>query len=103
MITAKLLTSEPVPLVVGIAMKQIFLNFSSIRRAMKTIAFAASMDAPPPRQITVSGTKATSFSTPPVTTPRSGSAATSEYTSYSFPARSSLSVTYFTLPLTAMK
>ena len=51
-ITAKEVTSEPVPLVVGTAIKG--NSFPVCLRAIKTVDFAASIDEPPPRATTTS-------------------------------------------------
>ena len=53
-ITANLLTSEPVPLVVGTAMNM-HSRISHVLAAKKTMALAASMGEPPPKAITASG------------------------------------------------
>ena len=53
-ITAKEVTSEPVPLVVGIAIKGI-LGYPSVVIANSRIAFEASIAEPPPTAIKTSG------------------------------------------------
>ena len=91
-ITAKRLTSEPVPLVVGMAMN-LQSRMSRSRAAKNTIALAASMAEPPPKATTASGWNSRICSTPLVTVAMSGSACTSEKILNSPPLRSSRSVT----------
>ncbi|MNE66307.1 hypothetical protein D3C80_1618480 [compost metagenome] len=57
LITEKLVTSEPVPLVVGMATKQGLLRPLSLRQCHSAYitALAASMTEPPPKAITRSG------------------------------------------------
>ena len=90
--TAKRLTSEPVPLVVGTAMKG-HPRISRSLAAKYTMALAASMADPPPKATTASGWKSRIIPTPLVTVPMSGSACTSEKMTYSPPALSRRSVT----------
>ena len=72
MITAKEVTSEPVPLVVGIAIKCISFKFPiSLEKCI--IAFAASIAEPPPSATTASGLYATTSPTPFTTNSIGGS------------------------------
>lgn len=89
--TAKRLTSEPVPLVVGMAVKSTS-RISRCLAAKNRMALAASMAEPPPKATTASGWKSSSRPTPAVTVAMSGSACTSEKTRYSARSRSTMSV-----------
>ena len=90
--TAKRLTSDPVPLVVGMAANSTSRTSRCLAEKSR-MALAASMAEPPPKAITASGWKSSSSPTPAVTVETSGSACTSEKIRRSAPARSAASVT----------
>ena len=76
--TAKFVTSEPVPAVVGIARKYGWARpFCSAKYRM---AFVASMQEPPPNAMTTSGLAPKIMSTPASTSSWLGSGRTLEYT-----------------------
>ena len=89
--TAKRLTSEPVPLVVGTAMNW-QSRMSQALAAKKTMVLAASMGEPPPKAMTASGLNSRMVSTPLVTVAMSGSAFTWSKIRYSAPTLSRTSV-----------
>ena len=97
--TATFVTSEPVPLVVGIAISRMRGADGSRRRRNSRISFAESMALPPPIATTVSPPKPPSAATPRATLSIGGSGTTSEYTECSAPQRDRRSVTCEIIPL----
>ena len=101
LMTAKVVTSEPVPLVVGTATNDIF-SVSPPFTDSQFMAFAASIDEPPPRANRTCGLKSRSCPIPFVTVAMSGSGFTSEKIWYWTPFFSMGSVRYPTIPLSCM-